>query len=162
MLQPKLGKCKDCPPDAPNKPLTAGRCNTHYWAYRAKVNADKPSAKAKKAKKADFNVFFASEMLNIPANCEECNADIRYWRGKFARMLIAHILPKRERGGFPTVATHPKNRMFYCPDCHTDYDTKGVEFAEQLKSLPIMRERFNEFKHLLSESDLQRVPSYLK
>lgn len=163
-IKPKIGKCKDCPAGAAAKPLTAGRCQQHYWEYRNKVNSQKPAAKAKKAKKASLNVFFASEILTTPNKCEECGGDLRYWRQSkvFARALIAHILPKREKGGFPTVATHPKNKMYFCPDCHTNYDNKGADYAAKMQSLPVMRERFNEFKHLLSESDLQRVPNYLK
>lgn len=37
----KTGKCVDCPPDAPYRPLIAKRCQTHYKAYRAIVNTEK-------------------------------------------------------------------------------------------------------------------------
>lgn len=37
----KTGKCLDCPPDAPYRPLIAKRCQTHYKAYRNKVNSEK-------------------------------------------------------------------------------------------------------------------------
>lgn len=37
----KTGKCLDCPPDAPYRPLIAKRCQTHYKAYRNQVNSEK-------------------------------------------------------------------------------------------------------------------------
>lgn len=46
----KTGKCLDCPPDAPYRPLIAKRCQTHYRSYRAKVNAEK-NPKVVKARK---------------------------------------------------------------------------------------------------------------
>ena len=86
-----------------------------------------------------------------------------YWiKSKFWRAIIAHILPKREVGGFPSVATHPRNRMFYCPDCHTDFDNKGSDHVSQMKSLPVMRQRYAEFKDCLTIAEQQRVPEYLK
>lgn len=162
-IKPKRGHCIDCPPDAPEKFLTAGRCEFHYRAHRNRVNAGKKHNVAKREKKQELNVFFASQILEIPPCCEECTRDIRFYRASknFARSLVAHILPKREKGGFPLVATHPLNRMFYCPDCHTDFDNKGIEHAMKLKSLPLMISRFNQFKDVLSPQDLERVPVYL-
>lgn len=162
-IKPKRGHCVDCPPDAPEKFLTAGRCEFHYRAHRNRVNAGKKHNVAKREKKQELNVFFASQILEIPPCCEECTRDIRFYRASknFARSLVAHILPKREKGGFPLVATHPLNRMFYCPDCHTDFDNKGIEHAMKLKSLPLMISRFNQFKDVLSPQDLERVPVYL-
>jgi hypothetical protein len=46
-IKQKIGKCIDCPPDAEEKPLTAGRCTAlHYWKYRASL---KPKKQAKRA-----------------------------------------------------------------------------------------------------------------
>ena len=161
MIKPKIGKCIDCPPGAPLKPLTAKRCQFHYKVHRNQVNSTKKHNVAKKVFKQELNVFFASQVLQIPPCCEECGDDIRYWRDKNPRMLVAHILPKRKSGGFPLVATHPLNRMFYCPTCHTDFDNKGVSHAIKMKSLPLMISRFNQFKSVLSPQDLERVPVYL-
>ena len=131
-------------------------------------NKDFPKGKKhnveKREYKKELNVFFASQILQIPATCENCKTDIRFWRNdkRFSRSLVAHILPKRKIGGFPSVGTHPKNRVFLCPTCHTDFDNKGAEYAEKMPVLNIMRERFNEFKDILTKSELERVPKYLK
>lgn len=161
-MKAKKGICTDCGEGSKEKYLTAGRCEPHYKRHRAKVCAAKPKAKDKKIFKAELNVFFASQILEIPTKCENCPNDIRYWKQVDPRRLVAHILPKRPVGGFPTVAIHPKNRLFLCPDCHTNFDNKGEDFAVNMEALPIIIERFQEFKHLLTESEMQRIPSYLK
>lgn len=161
-MKTKIGKCIDCPDDAPEKPLIADRCGFHYWKHRSEINSKKSKAREKKEIRIERDIFFANQILQIPKCCEECECDLSYWKRAMPKAIIAHILPKRERGGFPSVATHPQNRMFYCPDCHTDFDNKGESHAQQMKSLLIMRERFNEFKNCLTESELERVPNYLK
>lgn len=148
--------------------LIAKKCQRHYWEQRAALKKDKPVKtliSSKAVNTDDYksqNTWFCEQILQIPKCCEECGADLsrlKVWRPK---IIIAHILPKRKVYGFPVVATHPENRMFYCWDCHTDFDTKGKDHAKQLKSLPLMRERFLSFRDLLSESELSRVPDYLK
>ncbi|MDR4892241.1 MULTISPECIES: hypothetical protein [unclassified Chryseobacterium] len=37
----KTGKCLDCPPEAPYRPLIAKRCQAHYKAHRNRVNSEK-------------------------------------------------------------------------------------------------------------------------
>lgn len=37
----KTGKCLDCPPDAPYRPLIAKRCQAHYKIYRNQLNSEK-------------------------------------------------------------------------------------------------------------------------
>ena len=159
----KKGFCVDCPPNSPERYLTAGRCQFHYKLHRNAVNKDKKHNVEKRKSKSENNIFFASQIIQIPNNCENCGKDIRYQKQINARALVAHILPKRKTGGFPSVATHPKNRVFLCFDeCHPNFDNKGSEYAEKMPALPIMRERYNEFKECLTESERARVPKYLK
>lgn len=145
--------------------LIAKRCQTCYWQYRAGLKKDKPAESRKTSEneiyKKKLAVFFASQILQIPGNCEECNKSLGGLKAWKPKIIIAHILPKRKEFGFPSVACHPQNRMFYCWDCHTDFDTKGKDHAKQLKSLPLMRERFLAFKDELTEQELARVPDYL-
>ena len=164
-MKKKKGICRCCPPERGEQYLySKGLCQSHYWQENAKKNAEKNKEKNawKEEKRKELNIFFASQILEVPRCCEECGADLTYWKNsKLWKAIIAHILAKRENA-FPRFALHPKNRMFYCPDCHTNFDNGDSNHAKQMKSLPLMRERFNEFKPLLTESELARVPEYLK
>lgn len=163
-IKQKVGQCPECD-NGKIIPLISGRCSVHYWRHRQEVNKKKNVVKIekKRQKSKELNVFFASQLLQVPNSCEECDADLTWLKNsKMRKAIIAHILPKREVGGFPSVATHPQNRMFYCGDCHTNFDNKGEEFVKKMRSLPTIIERFKKFEHFLSESDKQRLPSYLK
>ena len=35
MIKQKLGKCSECEQSAPEQPLIAGKCKTHYWQFRS-------------------------------------------------------------------------------------------------------------------------------
>ena len=35
MIKQKIGKCSECEPSAPEQPLIAGKCKTHYWQFRS-------------------------------------------------------------------------------------------------------------------------------
>jgi DNA-directed RNA polymerase subunit M/transcription elongation factor TFIIS len=61
-ITPKIGKCIDCPDSADDKPLTAGRCQTHYWAYRKKVNDEKNSTRDSPEQKV-YKIKQASDKL---------------------------------------------------------------------------------------------------
>ncbi len=43
-MRAKLGVCPDCD-NGKDVPLIAGRCNTHYWQHRNKINQSKPNTK---------------------------------------------------------------------------------------------------------------------
>lgn len=162
----KIGVCPECK-NGKEIPLLGGKCQSHYWkgqAEKKKAKNKENGVDAEKKKKAkELNVFFASQLLQIPDNCENCNESLAYLkRSSMKKAIIAHILPKRERFGFPEVATHPQNRLFLCLQCHGDFDTKGEEFAVKMKAFPLILERFKKFSHLISETNKQRLPFYLK
>lgn len=163
-IKPKTGKCKDCPPDAPEQPLIAGRCKPHYWKYRSEVNAEKNANKAQKVVKATLNTFFASQMLGRPSKCEcGCGQSIRFSQAWMNRATIAHIVPKREKGGCPSVSTHPQNRCFLHPDCHTNLDILGEIWLKKKPALlSIMRERYQKFAPEIAEHERKNVPDCLK
>lgn len=46
----KTGKCIDCPPGVPYRPLIAKRCQSHYKVHRAKENAEKSPKELKPRK----------------------------------------------------------------------------------------------------------------
>jgi len=92
--------------------------------------------------------------------CENCGASILYQLNSsnvaIRRSVIAHILPKRKVGGFPSVATHPSNRWFACGVgslnlCHDRYDSSW----DKAIKMPIWGKvisRFEVFKNEVKES----------
>lgn len=68
--------------------------------------------------------------------CAECGAPILFCDFHAA---TAHILPKKKRFGFPSIAAHPVNRMFLgavC-GCHSRYDLSWSN-ASRMKVWPII------------------------
>lgn len=159
MIKTKHKVCKDCPPGTSPGPVTAGRCKTHYWAYRRKVNDEKRANKDKKAVKGIVGVYMASQTLKVPECCEESGQPLPK-SGFMRRACIAHILPKRPDYGFPSVAAHPMNKIFLHPDIHANMDNLGSEYILKMKSLPLMRERVKVLIPLLTDEELKRVPEY--
>ena len=47
MIKQKFGKCSECEQSAPEQPLIAGKCKTHYWQFRS-TKWKKPEPKEKK------------------------------------------------------------------------------------------------------------------
>lgn len=165
-IKTKIGCCPICA-NGKQIGLLGGFCQTHYWKNQAEKKKAKNKANGtdaeKKKKLKDLNVFFASQLLHVPETCENCSESLLYLKhSTMKKAIIAHILPKREIGGFPEVATHPQNRLFLCLNCHGDFDTKGEEFAVKMKAFPLILERFEKFSHLISEANKQRLPAYLK
>lgn len=144
--------------------LIAKRCQSHYWQNRQKVKKTSPAKVLKTSldekRKKELGVFFAKQILQIPEHCEECGTNLGGWKHFNAKAIIAHILPKRKTFGFPSVATHPMNRMFFCVPCHTDFDNKGSDHVKKMKSLKIIKERLQEFYSELTEEEQNRVPEH--
>ncbi len=159
MISPKIGRCADCNKEVP---LIAKRCKSCYWLYRSKVNSKKPKAVQKALNNKELGIYFANQILVSPKSCEECGASLASLKAFLPSAIVAHILPKRDRYGFPSVATHPQNRWFACGDCHTDYDNKGIEFASRMKIVPVLRERVAAFWNDLTTAEQRRVPDFLK
>lgn len=55
--------------------------------------------------------------LSKTMKCQESNLDI--WT---SRNSICHIFPKHETGGYPSVAAHLANAMYYDVDIHNRFD----------------------------------------
>lgn len=157
----KFGRCIDCPNGSPEVPVVAGRCQKHYWPYRNKVNEEKRRNKPKNGQKQELAIFFANQALQRPKCCEECGGILPTSPAWMVRATIAHILPKRPDFGFPSVATHPTNKMFLCIDCHTNFDNLGEIFIVKMKLLPVIRERVAILIPFLTPAELNKVPEYL-
>lgn len=161
-MQKKKGICVDCGPGSQPKHLISGRCNGHYWKHRHKVNSKKPQNVAKQLQKKDNSVFFASQFMTAPSCCENCGQPLRHTIQMLGhRAVICHIVPKRPKGGCPSVALHPMNRWFGCIDCHSDYDNKGSGHVLTMPILSIVRERFQQFKNDIAPAEQKNIPSFL-
>jgi hypothetical protein len=161
MIKQKIAKCKDCPPEAEPGPVTAGRCRTHYWKHRQKVNTSKPRNVDKRQRQDELKTYFANQTIMMPELCEESGQPLPRSPAWLKKACIAHILPKRPDVGFPSVATHPQNRVFLDPDIHTDMDNFGESYVMKMKCLPLMRDRVKVLLPLLTPEELRRVPEYL-
>ena len=152
-LKSKEGVCVVC--NCKRLIYSKKMCQSCYWKDNEKKNTEKKknNGKAKEKSKTikDLNVFFASQIPEIPNDCENCEGSLKWQKQNRFKSIIAHILPKRKDGGFPSVATHPKNRMFLCSDCHANMDNKGKEWVQQMNCFPLMIERLREFVHLVKE-----------
>lgn len=137
----------------------------HKKAAKGIVSKPKSLTQAEKEFKAELNVFFASQTLVMPFICDNCKQPLYAFSNFEKRACIAHILPKsaKQSVGFPTVATHPKNKLFLCAKggCHDRYDKKGAEDRAAMNCYPLALERFEQFKSLLTEQELQKAYKYL-
>lgn len=134
---------------------------------RAGISA-KPKAltEAKKSFKQELNVFYASQILQIPERCENCNEKLNAYSSFAKRSVTAHILGKGQND-FPMVATHPMNRMFLgcglfsdC-SCHSLWDLSDAETRKQMKCYPIALERLEAFKSLIPARKQAKAEKYL-
>lgn len=158
----KYGICPHCELTKKVPIYSKGFCQYHYWQNNKKVNYNKTQVKEKKETIKNNDIFYKKMYSKIPERCENCNVSLNALKKYSYKMILAHILPKRQMGGFPTVATNENNILFLCVDCHTKFDKKGKDYISKMSIIPLAKQRLNLFKHLLSDKDLERIPNYLK
>lgn len=124
----------------------------------------KSKSKQKESAK-ELNVFFADASLVFPVYCENCGERLLNTGSFTRRSQTCHILPKTASGGFPSVATHPANKVFMCcfHGCHGHGDWDNQD-AEKRKKMPVYEkalERFRKFENELTESEKIKAYKYL-
>lgn len=152
------------------KPTICKHCqavNSHYnfqcYKVRKPIRSNTKLNASNKEQKQSLNVFFASQALVIPKHCENCLKPLILTNSFERRSVIAHILPKSEKSGFPSISTHPQNRMFlgkWC-GCHGNWDNKDADARKQMNCYKIALERFREFEELLTGKELIKAYKYL-
>lgn len=169
----KLGKCPDCPTGSRDKLLIGGKCMEHYQSNTKLLNGQKTAKESKKAerpKAADrekseskrvMAAFFESLIPKMPGKCMECGKALPRGGGWQTKATMAHILPKRKRFGFPSVACNEKNIVYLCIDHHTNYDNLGADYAKKMKIYPLLRQRVSEMWPLLTDEEKNKVPEHL-
>jgi len=118
-----------------------------------------------KKAKAELNTFYAEQTL-IPAYlCENCNQPLLAFNQFEKRATIAHILPKsgKQSVGFPTVATHPQNKMFLGAKCgcHAKWDFTNAATRKTMWCYPIALIRYSKFYEKLTDEEIIKAQKYL-
>jgi hypothetical protein len=134
-----------------------------YWKQRQKMKlkgaATAAEVKDKKKKKGNF---FAGMISRAGNKCENCGKDLSATKAINPAAIIAHILPKNEEYGVPSVALDPLNTWQGCGDCHTDYDNKGAKFVQSMAVFPQLKARVAKFYDKIPEKERRRVPEYFR
>lgn len=139
-------------------------CCKRCMPKQAIKSSTKPSNESK-VLKSDLNVFFASQALVFPDHCENCGERLDKSSLFAKRSQTCHILPKSNNSGFPSVATHPQNKVFMCchHGCHGHGDWDNLN-ADKRKTMPVYEkaiERFRSFENDLSEKQKIKAYKYL-
>lgn len=94
----------------------------------------KEAAQVQSGTESPQDLWFKEKMATSEAKCSECGM-VAEWlkQPQYApiwKACQAHILPKKKRYGFPSIATHPDNHMVLFPSwgghlcgCHGFYDS---------------------------------------
>jgi hypothetical protein len=89
--------------------------------------------------------FTAERELAKKPTCMECGAHIHK---KYYRSATAHIFPKAI---FPSVMANLANRLYLGAGCGCHDKTHRLDTFSEMKVFPLAVERFNQFKHLITE-----------
>lgn len=102
-------------------------------------------------------LYFKYHIKSAKGICENCGAKIPKWQ---YGMTQAHILPKRDTYGFPSVKAELDNHMELCVHngCHPLYDNSW-EDAQQMPVFVIAKQRFLLFYHKIAPEEKSRIPA---
>lgn len=160
-ISQKKGQCVDCVP-GPDKPLIAGRCQTHYWQYRAKVKVAARKGSEididKEAQQRAEDLWYVTQIQQLPRHCENCGEYLNPYAPWGAKTYVAHIVAKRN---FKSVCIHPLNRIFLCVICHTNYDNWSEAKVEQMPVISLCMERFAQFSDNITRDEWRYLPGWL-
>lgn len=167
-METKLKICHRC--EKPKRlwrsnPPTCRECDGIIQAMAKQSAPSKAAGKPKPASK-ELNIFFADQAAQVPERCENCHGLLKAFTPSAKRFVTAHILPKNERA-FPSVATHPQNKMFLgCSlfsdcNCHGDWDYSDAETRKQMPVYKIALQRVECFIEQLNPRDQVKAEKYL-
>ena len=131
-----------------------------------------PEVKADKVKMAQMDLYWKSAANELRQNpyCQECGAwipeKIKQIGKKFTlngyRCATAHVLPKKEEYGFPSIAHVLDNRIFLGAGCgcHAKYD-RSWEDAATMKIWPIALEKIKKLIPLIDPKERKNIPDII-
>jgi hypothetical protein len=156
-----FGKCSKCPSSARSGLLIGGLCSYHFKGGGEVERNDAPQVEKLKvlaAKNKTLKSWFDEQIKQCPDKCENCGQKIIIPPDITKRAAIAHVLPKKL---FKSVSTNELNRVFLCLICHSNFDSKGNDFAAKMPVAKIAKQRFENFKDLIAEEEKKHIPPYL-
>ncbi len=108
----------------------------------------------------DLQNFFyeAQRQIDRKPQCLECNTFIP---SSYYRAAVAHLLPKKEDGGFPSVATHPLNWLPLGAGCGCHDKTHRWDKFVQMKIWPIALQRIITMYPSIAKNELKNLPDFL-
>lgn len=164
-----FGKCPHCHKDARSVRLwSEGVCLYHFKNPPGKRAVVKPTAvevqgivAIKPPTKKQLDAWFLARAMEIPELCEEPGCGRRLYAEDTWRIkaMVAHVVPKKL---FWSVATHPLNRVFVCKTPHHDDYDSSWDRAAQMGVWPLAVERFQQFMHLITDTELRHLPPALR
>ena len=131
-----------------------------------------PEVKGDKVKMAQMYLYWKSAANELRQNpyCQECGAwipeKIKQIGKKFTlngyRCATAHVLPKKEEYGFPSIAHVLDNRIFLGAGCgcHAKYD-RSWEDAATMKIWPIALEKIKKLIPLIDPKERKNIPDII-
>lgn len=123
-----------------------------YSLGRSSLKASKGTFK-KKSKiisQEEQNKWFLDRAKECTGICCNCGGPSAITSGIYWKWAIAHVFPKEEKYGFPSIATHPNNFIELCIECHTLYD-RSLHVAHTLTCWKFAVEKFELFKDYIEE-----------
>lgn len=106
--------------------------------------------------------FFRDAAIELSKHpkCDECG---NFIPAIYYRASTAHVLPKRKEFGFPSVESHPLNKIFLGSNCgcHKKYDNTWEE-AAQMKIWPKVIVIFQELYPFIHPSEHKNIPDVLR
>ena len=128
------------------------------------VKSDKELATIERNKKHELNNWFKwvaeTECDSCGTTCWNCGCFVGL---SYIRAATAHIIPKREVFGCPSVATHPYNYLILgavC-GCHQKYD-RSWDDASKMKVWELAKERFSKFANEIALDERRNIPEQLR
>ena len=131
-----------------------------------------PEVKGDKVKMVQMDLYWKSAANELRKNpyCQECGAwipeKIKQIGKKFTlsgyRCATAHVLPKKEEYGFPSIAHVLENKIFLGAGCgcHSKYD-RSWEDAATMKIWPIALEKIKKLIPLIDPKERKNIPDII-
>lgn len=163
-----FGQCPHCAKNArPVRLYGVGVCLHHFHNLPTEGENGKLSKEevadivaGQPPTKLQLREWFKERIMERPKFCEEpgCGEHLPTVVSWMVKATVAHVVPKRLH---PSVAIHPRNRIFLCKHHHDDYDSSWAK-ARTLGCWRLAVERFREFMHLIPDKELRFLPPALR